>query len=458
MATTNSSAIPRLKRLQGRNNKDGQNTVLVVEDSKSILSLLCAYLDRLEGINVISATSMAEAEALLTEHGQQIFCAVLDLNLPDAPNGEVVDLVQGHGIPVVVLTGSVDESLRKMMLEKNIVKYVVKRHTTELENVTYIVGRIFENQDIKILIVDDSPSFRSYLISLLDTYRYSTLTAGNGKEALKVLKQHPDISLVITDYNMPEMNGLELIEAIRLDYRREELAVIGVTDVTKPGVSVRLLQSGANDFLSKPFEIEELYCRVTQNTNMIGYVREIRDLATRDYLTKVYNRRHLFDMGEVLYANAKRGNVILAAALIDADHFKAINDTYGHHIGDQALIALAGALTSSLRTSDIVSRYGGEEFACLAIIKKEDDAVLTFERARKRVEDIELYVEGERVRIAVSIGVTTKLAGSLDEMLQLADSAVYEAKNNGRNRVVSYDVLNDTAEESSQVGGEIELF
>jgi len=433
---TNSSLNPRLKRLQGRDNKSGKNTVLVVEDSKSILNLLRAYLNQLEGIDVISATSMAEAEELLTIHVEQILCAVLDLNLPDAPDGEVVDLVQGHGIPVVVLTGSLDESLRKTMVEKNIVKYLVKRNTTELEKVTYIVGRIFENQDIKILVVDDSPSFRSYLVGLLDIYRYDTFTASHGKEALKVLKQYSDISLVITDYNMPEMNGLELIEAIRIDYRREDLAVIGVTDVTKPGVSVRLLQSGANDFLSKPFELEEFYCRVTQNTNMVGFVQEIRNLATRDYLTKVYNRRHLYDVGEVLYANAKRGNVLLAAALVDADHFKAINDTYGHSIGDQALIALAGALKSSLRSSDIVSRYGGEEFACLAIIKKEDDAVLTFERVRKQVEDIELYSDGTRVRIAVSIGVTTKLAGSLDEMLQLADSAVYEAKNNGRNRVV----------------------
>ena len=262
------------------------------------------------------------------------------------------------------------------------------------------------------------------------------MTASNGKEALEVLEQHDDISLVITDYNMPEMNGLELIDAIRRDYRREDLAIIGVTDVSKAGLSVLLLKSGANDFLSKPFEIEEFYCRVTQNTNMISYVREIRDLATRDYLTKVYNRRHLYDVGEVLYANAKRGNVILAAAMVDADHFKAINDTYGHHIGDQALIALANALTLSLRNSDIVARYGGEEFACLAVIKKEDDAVLAFERVRKEVEDIELYSDGKRVRITVSIGVTTNLSSSLDEMLQRADAAVYEAKNSGRNRVV----------------------
>ena len=143
MVTANSSAIPRLKRLQGREKKDGKNTVLVVEDSKAILSLLCAYLAQLDGINVISATTMAEAEKLLAVHAQQIFCAVLDLNLPDAPNGEVVDLVQANGIPVVVLTGSVDESLRKTMLKKNILEYVVKRHTTEIENVTYIVGRIF---------------------------------------------------------------------------------------------------------------------------------------------------------------------------------------------------------------------------------------------------------------------------------------------------------------------------
>jgi diguanylate cyclase (GGDEF)-like protein len=298
------------------------------------------------------------------------------------------------------------------------------------------VGRLCENQAVKVLVVDDSPSFRMYLEGLLKQYRYRTLTAADGKEALAQVERHPDISLVITDYNMPNMNGQELIQALRRDYRREDLAIIGLSDRDNKGLSARLLKTGANDFLNKPFEVEEFYCRVTQNTNMISYVRQVRDSATRDFLTRVYNRRHLFDVGETLYANARRGRICLGAALIDADHFKRINDTWGHQVGDQALKAIADTLTASLRKSDIVARYGGEEFVCLAVLKAPADAKLVFERVRANLEAIELEAAGERVRITASVGVTLSLEDDLDAMLQRADEAVYKAKEAGRNRVV----------------------
>jgi len=413
-----------------------KDQLLVVEDSSVIRRLLCAYISELEGIEPITAGSLQEAREQLNAAKDRIFCAVLDLNLPDAPNGEVVDLVQSQNIPVIVLTGSVDHALRENMLKKQVIDYVLKNNTTEIEHVAYVVGRLHQNQHTGILVVDDTRMFREYLTELLSRYRYHTHTAANGKEALEVLKAHPDISLVITDYHMPQMNGQELIQAIRRTHRREDRAIIGLSDASHKELSAMLLKSGANDFLSKTFEEEEFYCRVTQNTNMIGYVRQIRDSATRDFLTKAYNRRHLFDVGEKLYANAKRGSIILAAALMDADFFKRINDTFGHQVGDLALKAIANALHKTMRNSDIVARYGGEEFVCLSVIKKVDDATFVFERVRKAVENIELEVEGKKVPITASIGVTTELCGSLDEMLNRADEAVYKAKESGRNRVV----------------------
>jgi PleD family two-component response regulator len=171
-----------------------------------------------------------------------------------------------------------------------------------------------------------------------------------------VLAEHPDTTLVITDVNMPVMGGFELISAIRRQYRREDLAIIGLSDASKAGLSAALLKAGANDFVAKPFQVEEFYCRVTQNTNMVGYVRQIKDFATRDFLTGAYNRRHLFEMGGKLYASAQRGNIAIATGVIDADHFKHINDTYGHHAGDAALKCIADVLQSSLRQTDVVAR------------------------------------------------------------------------------------------------------
>lgn len=377
----------------------------------------------------------AQAQAMLSRP-ERFFCAVLDLNLPDAPNGEVVDLVRKFDIPVVVLTGSIDRKLRDSMLKKQVIDYIVKRNTTEIEHVAYVVGRLYENQHVKVLVADDSPSFRAYVEALLKNYRYFTHTAANGREALRMLDQHPDISLIITDFHMPEMNGQQLIEAVRRKYRREDLAIIGLSDASQDGLSAMLLKSGANDFLSKPFEIEEFYCRVTQNTNMISYVRQVRDSATRDFLTKAFNRRHLFEVGETLYANAKRGSIKLAAALIDADHFKQINDTFGHQIGDEALKLISTTLHKSMRRSDVVARYGGEEFVCLAIVKESEDASFVFERVRSALERIDLQVDGQRVVITASIGVTLELQDSLDAMINRADQAVYQAKEAGRNRVV----------------------
>jgi diguanylate cyclase (GGDEF)-like protein len=414
-----------------------RNQVLVVEDSKDIQDVLAAFLDQIEAIEVVSATSLAEAEACLAEGGEHFFCAVLDLNLPDAPDGEVVDLVRKQGIPVIVLTGNVDEDVRQDMRNKLVLDYVVKRDMAEIEHVAYIVGRIYENQQVKVLVIEDTELFRQYLKSLLENYQYHVLLAEDGLQGLEVLEENPDISLVLADYNMPRMDGIDMIREIRKEHRREDLAIIAISNNAKSELTVRLLKAGANDFITKQVGLEEFYCRVTQSTNMVGYMRKIRDSAIRDFLTQVYNRRHLFELAESLYANAKRGLINIAVALIDADHFKNINDTHGHDVGDKALVAIAETLQNSLRKSDVVSRFGGEEFVCVAVIRDEADASHVFEKVRAALEAIELYTDaGERVPITASIGVTTQLSHSFDDMLKLSDTAVYDAKEAGRNRVV----------------------
>ena len=410
--------------------------VLVVEDSRSLRGLLSAHLDDVYGLAVVEAGSLAEAEAELARDPTRFFSAVLDLNLPDAPDGQIVDLVQRHGIPVVVLTGSMDPLLRETILDKQVVDYFVKHNRHEIEQVAHTIGRLWQNRRIKVMVVDDSRGFRGYLDALLKSYRYQTLMANNGREALELLAAYPETSLVITDVNMPEMNGLELIEAIRQQYRREDLAVIGMSDAANPGLSALLLKSGANDFIAKPFQAEEFFCRVTQNTNMMDYVRRLREAATRDFLTGLANRRHALDVGEKLYANARRGHFQIALGMIDVDHFKRVNDQHGHLVGDEALKAIATALSKTLRASDIVGRYGGEEFIALLVLKQEDDADLVFERVRAAVEAVGFRADGQPIPLTVSIGFTVELEDSLLQMIARADHAVYQAKTEGRNRVV----------------------
>jgi diguanylate cyclase (GGDEF)-like protein len=412
------------------------NHVLIVEDSRSVRDLLAAHVEEIEGVDFVTAASLAEAQEILNKDSSLFLCAVLDLNLPDAPDGEIVDLVQKFDIPVIVLTGSLDKAVKQTMNAKLIVEYVIKRNLDELEYVISLIKNIFNNQFAKVLVVDDSPSFRLYLAMLLRHFRYSVLLASDGEEALALINENPDISLIITDYNMPKMNGLKLIEEVRKNYKREDLAILGLSIVANKELTVQLLKTGANDYMTKPIMVDEFYCRVSQSVNMVRNVRTIKESSTTDFLTKVSNRRSLFDSGKVLYENARRGTLHIAMAMIDADFFKKVNDTYGHDAGDKLLIALARTLKHTVRPTDIVARFGGEEFVCIAVINKPEDAAEVFERVRCEIEALTVTFGEHYLNVTMSIGVTTALCDSFEGMLKRADRALYRAKEGGRNCVV----------------------
>ncbi len=414
--------------------------VLVVEDSRAIASLLVSSIDRIEGVTPVHAGTLQETRALLAEEADDIFVAVLDLNLPDAPRGEVVDAVQAYGIPVIILTGSLDPDKRQALFRRNIADYVSKRSLSGVDSVVRLVERIWVNREHVILVVDDSAAQRNYLRVLLHNHGYRTLEAADGQEGLDRLAEHPEIRLVITDYNMPRLNGLQMLEEIRRKRSADELAVIAISGVGEAGILPSFLKSGANDFLGKPFEIEELYCRIDQNLDMLRHVAQARDAANRDYLTRLYNRRYFFEHAEALHARALRGEIRLMVAMVDADHFKSINDTHGHRVGDEALKAIAGVLQTFSGRDGFPARFGGEEFVCIQMLAEDQHPGECLERLRAAMEAITLFTpEGKHVPITVSIGATCNPQGSIDQMLELADEAVYLAKAGGRNQVVVLD-------------------
>ena len=411
------------------------NKVLVVDDSVSIRNLIAAQFEAKSELELVLVSNYAETEKFLQQESE-LLCAVLDLNLPDASNGEIVDLVQSYSIPAIILTGAINSAITMTMKSERVLDYIVKRNPSDIKYLVTTIQKLYDNQSVKVMVVDDSITFRQYICGLLENLRYTVLEATDGVQALTVIEEHPDISLVITDYNMPNMDGLTLIEEIRKNYKREQMAVLGLSSQNDSDLIVKLLKTGANDYMNKPFIVNEFYCRVQQNTSMIGYVRAVNESATSDYLTKVSNRRSLYDMGELMYANAARQSVKIAVAMIDADHFKRINDTYGHDVGDQVLINIAKVLKSGLRSGDIVGRYGGEEFVCVTVIKNLEDGRMVFERIRKKIQEIDISIDGNKLDVSVSIGMTTNLATSFNEMIKLADKGLYEAKEGGRNQVV----------------------
>lgn len=407
----------------------------MVEDTRSISGFLCRQIEETLDFEPVPAYTLAEAASILEEDAA-FFVAVLDLNLPDAPGGEVVDLVLSERVPAIVLTGSFDEALREEILDKNVVDYILKDSPGGLDHVKSLIQRIYRNQEVGVLIVDDSAFFRSFCRGLLEAHKFRVLEAGNGKEGLEVLSRNPDVRLIVTDYNMPEMDGFEFVSRVREVYGRNEVGIIGLSAQGAGAVSARFLKTGANDFLPKPFASEEFYARVTQNVELIEFIGKLREIAVRDPLTRLHNRRHYFEAGEKLLAEAAERGVRATVAMLDIDRFKEVNDRYGHEAGDEVLVRLSERLRRTFGRSHVISRFGGEEFSVLAYGIHGDRALRLFEDFRGLVEHTEVSYGNERIRFTVSIGLCCTPGRSLPQMIRKADQGLYRAKREGRNRVV----------------------
>jgi diguanylate cyclase (GGDEF)-like protein len=412
--------------------------ILVVEDSETLLKYECLRLsETFPDVILNTATTLKEAkEHLINNNPEDYYVALLDLNLPDAPNGEIVDMVSRYGIPIIVFTGTYDESLRRRILSKKILDYIVKSNSTNFDFALQLVKFIVNNRSSSILIVEDSTTQRVMLKGILQRQVMSVYEAKNGQEALEIMEKHPDIKMVITDKEMPIMDGVTLTAKLRTKYSADELAIIGLSSA-QGLVSIEFLKAGANDFLKKPYVEEELLSRIVINLQMIDYVLQEKEFATKDFLTGIYNRKFLFEQGTKVYNKLKDVENSMVVAMMDIDHFKKVNDTYGHQAGDVAIQSVARTLKNAFEGNSnvVVARYGGEEF-CVQIPRATvEQAHKKFEVVRKAIEDLTITSEEHTFKITISIGITSNPSTSLQNMIDVADQALYVAKQSGRNQV-----------------------
>ena len=258
--------------------------ILVVEDSQMFSRILKRSIESVEHFKVVIAESFAELKAILSENKYQFFAGLLDVNLPDAPNGEVIDYVLEHDITSVVFTGKLDENFRKKIYKRGIVDYVLKEGPSNVEYMVSLLKQLDRNQNLNVLVVDDSSSARSYIKHLLLIYQFNVYEASDGVEALSVLEAN-NIHLVLTDFYMPNMDGLELTKKIRTTYSSQEVAIIGMSVFGNNKLSAHFLKLGGSDFITKPFLEEEFFCRINQNMELLEHIRELKYLATKDHLT-----------------------------------------------------------------------------------------------------------------------------------------------------------------------------
>src|SRR4026209_2265591 len=232
---------------------------------------------------------------------------------------------------------------------------------------------------LTVMVIEDHPDQRDLLAIVLQREGYKVITAGNGIEALEKLAAEK-VQIALSDIMMPKMDGFELIKRIRSNPALKSIYLILITARIQEGDRVRGLDLGADDYITKPFSFSELLARVRVGTRVVQYQQHLEYQTQIDSLTSLFNRRAFEKKIQEEFERSKRYQSPLSVLILDLDNFKTINDTYGHHGGDSALVKISDTLREMTRQSDFASRYGGEEFV---LILPETDQESAMQAASK---------------------------------------------------------------------------
>lgn len=307
-----------------------------------------------------------------------------------------------------------------------------------------------------LLIVDDTATVRDAVRKVIESTRLFThiLEAETGLQALELM-QKTTVDMLISDVVMSPLDGYKLTATVKQQPRYKGLPVILLTSQTETSDKVKGLELGANDYVTKPFDPGELIARVKNLLRIKELQQEIEEknkalavlnqrletMAITDELTGLFNRRYFTERLQEEFSRSKRYNLDLSCSIIDIDNFKLINDRWGHQTGDKVLKGLGQLLKRSRRTHDLVARYGGEEFILILCQTDHRGAMRFAEHIRKTVEHHPFStIDNHPLKVTLSIGVSGYPAPDVtqpDDLIRVADGALYQAKRSGKNRVVS---------------------
>jgi two-component system cell cycle response regulator len=293
-----------------------------------------------------------------------------------------------------------------------------------------------------ILVVDDSPTTSATLSAAFASEGYAVELAADGATALRLAASQP-IDLVVLDVEMPGMDGLQVLRLVRAAQTRRYLPVLMLSGNSDKKARLTALKLGADDFLHKPWDAEELLARTAQCLAvrkrvdaLISESAELHRLSVTDGLTQIANHRSFQEKLREEFRRSQRYDDPLSLILLDIDHFKSLNDRFGHQMGDQVLREVAASVKRSVRETDFVARYGGEEFG---IILPKTPLAGSLTVAERVWQDLaSLRISGGTVRVTASFGVATfphRAIGAADQLLRIADEALYRSKREGRNKI-----------------------
>lgn len=291
-----------------------------------------------------------------------------------------------------------------------------------------------------LLVVDDNPNNVRLLQDILEDEAFTVCTASRGDQLLELARDmRPDA--ILLDIMMPGIDGFEVCRILKQEYLTQDIPVLMVTAKTEGSDLKKALELGAFDFIKKPIDEVEVIARVQSALRFKEREDRLRELASKDGLTGVYNHALLIELFDKECRKQSRSGGALSFVMLDIDRFKQVNDTYGHQAGDRILKEFARIVLSSVRSTDTIGRYGGEEFGLVLPEANARQSYLLCERIREQVKDHLFSTGSEQIRITVSAGIYTSEEGTdsrPEEMIKKADHVLYRAKNNGRDRVEVY--------------------
>jgi diguanylate cyclase (GGDEF)-like protein len=298
---------------------------------------------------------------------------------------------------------------------------------------------------VKILVAEDESVTRTKLVTLLSRWGYEVVETQDGLVAWDILQREDAPRLAIIDWMMPGMDGLQLCRAVRRCSSGSYLYILLLTAKNRQEDIVAGLDAGADDYVTKPFDAHELQIRLRAARRILDLQAELlsacearRQQATHDALTGVLNRRTVVEGLQRELARAQRDRTSVGVILMDLDHFKRINDTYGHPMGDLVLREAVQRLQRELRAHDLLGRYGGEEFLVVLPTCSTAEAEKVGERLRQCLADTPMDLPDGPLMVTGSFGVvsSTGEGEDVDTLLRLVDASLYRAKREGRNRVI----------------------
>lgn len=293
-----------------------------------------------------------------------------------------------------------------------------------------------------VLIVDDNPNNIKVLGKIIEEMHCDVAMVMNGKDALIFLEEDkPD--LILLDVMMPEIDGYEVCKLIKKDEKHKNIPIIFITAKTDTEDVVKGFKVGAIDYITKPFNIEELCARVSTQLELKKTrdkleetIKNLEIASMTDALTGIYNRRFVMEKLKIFHKSMERSKKVFSIAICDLDFFKQINDSYGHDCGDWILKSVCELINRNIRCQDILGRWGGEEFILIFPDTEIEKTKIACENIRQKLYDSIFNFDGNEIQITITIGVSQIVNGrTIEELIKDADNALYKGKSKGKNCV-----------------------